>query len=254
VENTNTAQVATPAPAPATTTDPKAGDTTTGATTEQPKNDVTSTENGSRDNLPKGVKRRIWEQAERIRAMEAELATLKKPAEVVTKSESEPELLDNPQAWAENVKRSAAESAKQQALSQIKEEQEAERLKTDHAKGMEYLFSQTEVSNSDDAQAEITEILRRSDMQHLASKYPSRAAELAFKEWKDSKGIGSDRKAAAAQNAQSSISTATTPPPSAGRKTWTRAEVTKYLADYNAPDFATRNAEIKQAYREGRIK
>lgn len=254
MEATNTAQVATPAPAPATTTDTKAGDTTTVATTEQPKNDVISTDNGSRDNLPKGVKRRLWEQAERIRAMEAEISMLKTPADTVTKSGPEPELLDNPQAWAENVKRSVTETAKQQALSQMKAEQEAERLKSDHAKGMEYLFSQTEVSNSEEAQAEITEILRRSDYQHLASKYPSRAAELAFKEWKDSKGIGTERKSVAAQNAQSSLSTATTHPANAGKKIWTRAEVTKYLEDFNSPDFASRNSEIKQAYREGRIK
>jgi len=82
----------------------------------------------SKDGLPKGVKTRLWEQAERIRKLEAELEKSKtapvnitKASEPTVANDMEVNLLDDPNKWASSVEGKILQQAETNILAKLKQ-------------------------------------------------------------------------------------------------------------------------------------
>lgn len=257
METNTTNATATPANAEVSKPEEvKVENTTSNATTESQKaSDIGTVESKAttdKDNLPKGVKRRIWEQAEKIRALEAKLDEVSKTIPVKTETVENaptPDLLEDPSKWAKNLK----EEARKEILASIEQARETERIHKQNEEAYNYLLSQKEISDSDEAPAEVAEILKEPEYAHIASKYPLKAAKLAYEEFKNRKGIGSERKAMASANAVATQSVTTAQ--ATGPKTWKRTEIESYIASASTKDEITaRRLEIQKAFKEGRVK
>jgi hypothetical protein len=141
----------------------------------------------------------------------------------------------------------------QQRFVTLEQAKEAERMQKENEEALNYILTQKEVENNDEAQVEIAEILRQPENAFVASKYPTKAAKMAVEQWKTSKGIGAERKAAVTANTVASQSTGTSQ--TIGVKTWKRSEIEAYIGGGTTmTEIAKRRVEIQTALREGRVK
>jgi len=261
-------QVATPA-TDATSVENKPTDTTTAVVdTTTTKNEVKTETNvvgeastKSKDGLPPGVKKRLWEQAEKIRKMEAEIEkykttptqTTNTTAEQIadTTNDTEVNLLDDPNKWAGSVEKKILAQAENNILAKIRQAEAEKKITQEASEAKEYLLSQPEMTDEVSI-GEIHSIIATPEVQALCSVSPKKGAEYALDMWKKAKGIDTASVAKANANAAKSASVNPSGTPT-GKKVWSRNEITKYLADYKHPDFNARKAEIHLAIQEGRI-
>jgi hypothetical protein len=221
-----------------------------------------------KDDLPKGVKRRLWEQAEQIRALKERIEANERAGNPLSpqqqaqaqataiNTETPPagDLLDNPAEWAKRVEANATKNAEKNVLATMAQEREVERLKKENDEAYTFLLDQKDVSDSEDAPVEIAEILRQPEFAYVAAKYPKKAAKMALEAWREDKGIGAVRKEAIKGMVSASTSTTATAQ-NTGVKTWTRNTVEAYIAAGNtAEEMTKRRQEIQTAFREGRVK
>lgn len=267
-ENINTTPQATPAGGVATT--PETNTTATANAdqtqgTDTNKANVTATadtnvaataKQAPKNDLPKGVKKELWELREQVRNLKAQVnaPVTSTPTPATTTEQAEKvNLLDDTDKWEANHTREVVKTAKKEILAEMEQAKEAERLQRENSEGIEYLLSKQEVSEDSDAKAEIAEILQRPDMAYIAAKYPAKAARLAYDEFISSKGVSPERKATVAANIAAAVTSNSTAAPMA-RKVWTRKEIETTLADFSNPKYAEIEAEIDRAIKERRVK
>lgn len=244
------------------------GSTTPVAVTDTTKNEVnTANANVSdastkvgKDGLPKGVKARLWELAEKNRKLEAEIEKYKAtPTQTpipnsninTQTNDVSTNLLDDPEKWAASVEGKILSKAEQNILARLKQAEAEKKITNEANEAKEYLLSQPEMSDEETI-GEMQALIATPEVQAICSVSPKKGAEYALHLWKQSKGIDSASVAKANANAAMSASIKPTGV-TAGKKTWTRAEISKYLSDYKHPEFNKRKAEIDLAIAEGRI-
>lgn len=258
---------ATPAPAP------DAENKTGGVAPQQesaPDNTATSadsTQGGAgdtksgKDGLPAGVKKRLWEQSEKIRKMEAELAKFSSqppapPAPAPAPSgtpESEPDMLEDPQKWAKLVEGRILSEAEKRIFSRIEQAETEKRIVAEADKAKDYILSKPQFAD-EVALTEIQSIIASPEVQAICKTSPLKGAEYAEFLWLKSKGLDSASVAKANANAAKAGATPPTGKSDAGKKIWSPAEIGEYLKDYRHPEYAKRKSEILLAQKEGRIK
>lgn len=235
------------------TSEPKANETATTTTSSSASESKPKVDSG----LPKGVRKELWELRETVRNLKQQIAQpnqfAQTPNTTAVEKVEKVGLLDDTDKWEQNHTREVVNIAKKEFLAELEQAKEAERIKKENEDGINYLLSKKEVADDPDAKAEIAEILQRADYAYIAQKYPAKAAKLAYDEFISSKGVSVER-----QNIVSANIAATSTPSSTAKpmtkKTWSRAEVEKVLSDFNNPNYANIEAEIRQAHKEGRIK
>ncbi len=248
-ETTHTTQVADPVITQAQTNGTEKQTAKATATTDTPK-----------DELPKGVKRELYElrkarreDAERIKALEEKITS-----NVHTTAQVEPvippSLLDDPDKWAQSVVARAKTEAKTEIIAEQQATAENKRIEIEGKEALDYILTQSELTQNEDYVTTIEEILRNPDIAYISQKYPKRAAEIAISVYKANKGINASRQEQAKANSTATATTTASVNPVGGKKIWKAAEAEKYIGDFNSPGFDKRNAEIQEAASEGRIK
>ena len=215
----------------------------------------------SKDGLPKGVKTRLWEQAEKIRKLEAEIAKMTAtPApttnptattDTTAQNDTGVNLLDDPDKWAGSIENKILSKAEANILAKLQKAEAEKKILSEASEAKEYLLSQPELSD-DGAITELQSILATPEVQALCAVSPKKGADYGLYLFRKAKGLDTESVNKAKINAAQSASV-TPAGVSAGKKVWDRKEIAKYL-DYKHPDFATRKAEIDLAISEGRIK
>lgn len=252
----NNTTVATTTEQTTATVEPKVTETT--ATTET-KSAATESKPKVNSELPKGVRKELWELRETVRNLKQELAQSKTTVQTTvntpaTEQVENVNLLDDPEKWAKLNERNVVQKAKQEILAEMEQAKEAERLKRENDEGINYLLSKKEVADDPDAKAELADILQRPEYAYIAQKYPAKAARLAYEEFISSKGVSAERQAVVATNVASTAPVASTAKPM-GKKVWSRKEVEATLSKaIDSPDYERIHAEIMQAAKEGRVK
>ena len=212
----------------------------------------------SKDGLPKGVKTRLWEQAERIRKLEAELEKSKTAPVNITKApdqtvanDTEANLLDDPNKWASSVESKILQQAETNILAKLKQAEAEKKITVEANEAKDYLLSQPEMS-SEESIGEMQSIIATPEVQALCSVSPKKGAEYALDLWKKAKGIDTASVAKANVNASQSASISPSGV-SSEKKVFKQSEISKYL-DYKHPDYDKRRAEVHLAIAEGRIR
>ena len=207
-----------------------------------------------------GVKKRLYEQGEKIRKMEAELAAKAQtpppapiPAPAPNTPVAESNLLDDPDKWANTVEGRITANAEKSILARIEQETSRKRIIAEAEKAQEFILSHPEFE-SEESMSEIQSITASPEVQALCSVNPMKGAEYAVYLWQKAKGL--DKESVAKANANAAKSGAINPSstPTGGKKVWTPAQIEAYLKDYKSPDFNKRKDEIALAAKEGRIK
>lgn len=212
----------------------------------------------SKDGLPKGVKTRLWEQAERIRKLEAELEKSKVAPVNITNASTAPavndtevNLLDDPNKWASSVEDKIIQQAETNILAKLKQAEAEKKITIEANEAKDYILSQPEMS-SEESIGEMQSIIATPEVQALCSVSPKKGAEYALDLWKKAKGIDTASVAKANVNASQSASISPSGV-SAEKKVFQQSEIAKYL-DYKHPDYDKRRAEVHLAIAEGRIR
>ena len=232
------------------------------STSEQVK---TGNDKTGKDGLPGGVKKRLWEQSEKIRKMESELAVIRAKKETNTNTETAPAktetdvtLLDDPEKWASTLEKNVLTRAEEKIFSRLEQVAADKKRVKEAEEAQKFLLSKsdfgTEDSPNEEALTEIQAIVASEDVQAICAKSPMKGAEYAFYLWQKAKGLDASSVATAKSNAAKSAAPIPSGNANAGKKTWTPKEVEAYLSDYKSADFTKRRDEILLAQREGRIK
>jgi len=264
--DTNTTETASPAveavavnnAAPVTTAPESAPDTTT--TNNGNPEQASAESSKAKDGLPPGVKKRLWEQSEKIRKYEAELAKLQTPSATTPTPEAETvtdiNLLDDPDKWAKSIEGKILSQAEKNILSRIEQQATEKRIVAEAQKAQEFIYSHAEFGTSEEpneeTRLEIQSIVATPEVQAVCKINPMKGAEYAMSIFKKAKGL--DDATVAKANANAAKSGAPLPAGvTTGRKTWTAAQVDAYLKDFKSPEYSKRKAEILLAAKEGRI-
>jgi hypothetical protein len=267
-EDTITAPAATPAPvAVADQTPAPVVAAPATAPVETPTNDgkpvegATDTPKTGKDGLPGGVKKRLWEQAEKIRKYEAEIERLKlttsppPPAAppVPGLPATDVNLLDDPEKWAKSVEGRITSNAEKQILSRIEQAATEKRIAVEAQKAQEFILSHPEFEG-EEAMNEIQSIVASPEVQAVCSQSPMKGAEYAVYLFNKAKGLDKASVDKAKDNAAKSGAPLPAGVQASGKKVWTPAEIGTYLKDWKHPDFKKRQDEVLLAQKEGRIK
>jgi len=261
MEETQTGQEATPA----SETDIQAGEAQTVAPTATPdtatgNNEVQATTDSNRQELPKGVKKEIWQLREKVRNLQKQISEKSEQSTLSqslapTQDESV-DLISDPDKWAEINTKKLYDKVKNDVFAELEQKKEAERIKVENDRALDFLLSRPELSNDEDTRTEVSEILQRPDMADIANKYPEKAARLAYQEFLESRGIGTNRQAVVNAGIAATAPANKPAPAPTGKKVWTRAnieaELTKVLDNPEA--YERLQSEIRTAASEGRIK
>jgi len=215
-----------------------------------------------KDGLPAGVKKRLWEQSEKIRKMEAELAKFSSqpptptPAPAPAPSgtpEAETDMLEDPQKWAKTLEDRVLSQAEKRIFSRIEQAETEKRIVAEADKAKDYILSKPEFAD-EVALSEIQSIITSPEVQAICATSPLKGAEYAEFLWLKSKGLDPVSVAKANANAAKAGAIPPTGKAEAGKKIWTPAEVDAYLKDFRHPEYSKRKSEILLAQKEGRIK
>lgn len=251
-DNTNTA--ITNATEATATTENKVNETATSTTGSAATESKPKVDSG----LPKGVRKELWELRETVRNLKQQIAQTNVAPQITNTPApatevAEINLLDDPDKWAKTHEQKVVAKAKQEILAEFEQAKEAERIKKENEEGLNFLLSKKEVADDPDAKAEIAEILQRDDYKYISQKYPAKAAKLAYDEFISSKGVSVERQNIVASNIAATSTPSSTAKPMT-KKVWSRAEVEKVLSNFDNPNYAAIEADIRQAAKEGRIK
>lgn len=208
----------------------------------------------ARDGLPQAVRRELWELRQTVRELKEQAnARPQTPAPVI---EPEPpvSLLDDPEKFGANMEARVTARAKTEILAEQSQAKDAERVAVDNKAAVQLILTQKDILGTEGAVEEIEDILRGPELQQISTRYPLQAAKLALQGWRESKGMSPARTEAAKANSNAVATVVASINATGGPKTWTKAEAAAYLKDYNAPDFAKKQAEIFEANTAGRIK
>ena len=258
------APVVTPAEnnaAPVVTAPESAPDTTatpTGTPKQESKEDRLTEKDYLPLGYPPGLKKRLFEQQDKIRKMEAEIAKgnihpVANPPKPESAPATESNLLDDPDKWANTVEGRITANAEKSILARLEQETTRKRIAAEAEKAQEFILSHKEFE-SEESMGEIQSIIASPEVQALCSVNPMKGAEYGVYLWQKAKGLDPESVKKANANAAKSESINPSGTPTGGKKVWTPAQVEAYLKDYMAPDFNKKKAEIALADKEGRIK
>jgi len=221
------------------------------------------------DGLPEGVnsafaslRKEKRELKERMAKMEAELVQYRNrpqsfPApQTVDGSSSVPGVpqtfYDNPDAYlAEKTKEVEARLERKM---QEQRTEDAHRVASEKAES--WLVSQKDFKSDPNALNEVYDILDSPEYHSLIRANPQKAVKLAHMEWREQKGMSTER----TQQALESQARGTTAPPSGasagGPKQWTHKELNSYASklDPRNPADIAKIKEVETALKEGRVK
>jgi hypothetical protein len=144
-----------------------------------------------KDGLPAGVKKRLWEQSEKIRKMEAELAKFSSqpptptPAPAPAPSgtpEAETDMLEDPQKWAKTLENRVLSEAEKRIFSRIEQAETEKRIVAEADKAKDYILSKPEFAD-EVALTEIQSIITSPEVQAICKTCPLKGAEYAEFLW-----------------------------------------------------------------------
>ena len=186
---TNTATEGTPTPEAVTTTAPVAENTNTEkASTEQPKG----------DNLPKGVKERLYKLSSKVREQDAKIKELEAIRSQVANKETTDttgtDFLDDPYKHLATRDKQLRESIK----AELRADQENSQRVVKAQEAATWLMGHPDINGDIDAIAEMEETINTNPYyQKLASVDPMLAAEKVLEAHLSAKGMSVSRKSAA---------------------------------------------------------
>lgn len=178
--------------------------------------------------------------------LRARLAQMESQNTAPTQPETPPDLLQDPDKWANGV----IERAKREALAEI-QAREQEKQKNDSAvSARDWLLSQSHVKEDAEFARLVADNIQEKYM-GVASVDPRAAARLAYLDALEAKGISGiqdDGKSASGVRPSGS--------PVGGKRVFTRSEIQSYVYDAKpgSPEFDRRISEVEEARREGRIR
>ena len=262
MENEATAQTAEPE---TQTTGDTAQDSTTQEQTvgQVDAKQETASSGDAANGIPKGLKKDLFDLRQKNREyranmqrMEQELNTLKAsvaPAKPPVNQEvsNATNLFDNPDQFMASHSQKLLGEVGSLLDKKLQEREQQQRHFAAAADAEKWLLSQKDLGSDPAALDEINEILNDPELSQVARVSPKHAARLAYSEWREKKGLGVDRDAKASAARASGV--APSAAGSSGQKTWSKAEIEKYL-DPKHPEFQKRWNEVLKAQQEGRIK
>lgn len=184
-----------------------------------------------------------------------------KTGQAPAKAEADaPSLLDNPDEWAKSVEARAEKRAIEAYEARIREAQSQAAYRQANEQAAGWLLTRKHLKEDRGFLDEVATAIEN-DHADIAGVNPEKAARLAYMDVCAKKGVAPDIEgfvAAGGLDATQGAASASVRPSNAsgGKKIWTRAEANAYLmAAVTKPgEFKSRESEIDEAKREGRIK
>lgn len=184
---------------------------------------------------------------------EKEAAALRaeKAERVSTQTETAPkktDVFDDPDAWAEDVKRQAREDA----IAAARQLDEEKRRIDSAEKAESWLLSRVHFTEDKAFAQDVVAYLSSDEGQKITRINPQRAAKFAYDEALEKRGITNG------DDARSTMGVRPSAPSVGGKRVFNRGEIQAYIyavnPDKDYPGFQKRLREVEEAEKEGRIK
>lgn len=267
-EATPTQDGATPAPAPQESApETKEAQTNTGGQVETKTDEsAAGVSASSKSDIPKGLKRDMYELRQKNREyrqtldqLRSEIESLKSqsssrtaPNNVTGPSQST-SIFENPEAYLHQREQEFIKKTEDAVNKRFADIESQYRIQKEANAAQDWLLAQKDLKDDPDAAEDIAEILLDPEFQAVAKVSPRKAAKLALDEWREKKGLTrGDTKVSAAR--ASGVAPSATG--SSASRIWTRGEAEKYLSElpFGHPDRNKRFQEVLKASTEGRVK